>query len=94
MNDKFNELYLKAKKMPLLLSIHCVIYRTPHYNVEENEIETVFKRGKLYYDKCELPEKIAIKLYDGKKKTTVVIIVAVKFEIAKVVTLWIQKGKI
>jgi len=92
----FEALYKRRLQLieRLVLSFHCVVDRMPHYNVSEDDVLEIFKRGRLYLSKCELPDKIGLHLYDGKKRKTSVLIVAIRSNYAKVVTLWVQKGRV
>ena len=94
--QEFEALYKRRLQLikQLVLSFHCVVDRMPRYNVNEDDILKIYKRGRLYLQKYELPDKIGLQLYNGKKKQTSVLIVAIKSNYAKVVTLWVQKGRV
>lgn len=92
----FEKLYMQRLSVidNVVLSVHCVVDKMPAFNLDETDIMKAYKHGKLYLEKCERPEKIAISWYDGKQRRTIVLIVNVFENYAKVVTVWEQKGKL
>jgi hypothetical protein len=92
----FEEMYENRMKYidDLFISVHCSIDKMPKFGIDENDIEKIYKKGKLYISKCEKPNKISISLYNGKKRTTQVIVVRFGYDHVRVVTVWEQKGKL
>jgi len=92
----FEKLYAKRLDFVdnIVFSLHCVTDKMPLYNIYEDDIIKAYKNGRLFLDKCEKPNKIALNWYDGKNKKTIVLIVTLNEGYAKVVTLWEQKGRL
>jgi len=92
----FEKLYTKRLNFVdnIVLSLHCVTDKMPLYNIDEDDIVKAYKGGKLYREKCEQPNKLALSRYDGKNKKTIILIVTLNEGYAKVVTLWVQKGRL
>lgn len=94
MKDLFERLAQRRKEFTSPhLSVHVVTEKMEECNLTEEEILKAYKTGKLFREKCEKPDKIGIAYYDGKRKRTVVLIVRMMKDFAKVVTVWVEPGR-
>ena len=65
---------LDRKKSEIAFDPH-VFDRKEYWNLDLDKIEETVRAGKVFDDKCELPNKICFKKYFGKENITYTVIV-------------------
>jgi len=67
--------------------------RKEYWNLDLTKVEETVKTGKIFYKKCEEPNKICFKRYFGKENVTYMVIVRYHENFIEVKTAWPQKGR-
>jgi len=93
--DLFDRLYNRRKEFyPPSLSEHVVRDKMAKYNLTDEDIQKAYRFGRLFRGKCEKPDKIGISRHDGKNNRTIVLIVRLMKDYARVVTVWVEPGRL
>ena len=64
-----------------------------YWNLDINKIEETLRNGKIFEEKCELPNKVCFKRYFGKENITYTVIVRYHDNFIEVKTAWPKKGR-
>ena len=83
---------LDRKKSEIAFDPH-VFDRKEYWNLDLDKIEETVRAGKVFDDKCELPNKICFKKYFGKENITYTVIVRYHKNFIEVKTSWPKKGR-
>ncbi len=67
--------------------------REQYWNLDLGKIEETVRTGKIFEDKCDMPNKICFVRYYGKENTTYTVIVRYHKEFIEVKTAWPKKGR-
>lgn len=67
--------------------------RKEYWNLDLDKIEETVRSGRVFYDKCEMPNKICFKRYFGKENKTYIIIARFHSSFIEVKTAWQTKGR-
>ena len=83
---------LDRKKAEITFSLH-LFKRKDYWNLDINKIEETVRIGKIFYQKCEKPNKICFKRYFEKENITYTVIVRYYKHFIEVKTAWPKKGR-
>jgi hypothetical protein len=64
-----------------------------YYGADEGEVERVLRTGRIWAEKCAMPDKLCCTLYDGKSGWSTTVIVRVGRVFTRVITVWKRQGK-
>tara|TARA_Y100000310_G_scaffold292849_1_gene321954 strand:- start:1181 stop:1459 length:279 start_codon:yes stop_codon:yes gene_type:complete len=67
--------------------------RKEYWNLELNKVEETVRTGKVFYEKCERPNKVCFKRYYGKENVTYTVIVRYHNNFIEVKTTWLSQGR-
>jgi len=67
--------------------------RKEYWSLDLNKIEETVRTGKIFEEKCEIPNKLCFKRYYGKENITYTVIVIYRKNFIEVKTTWPKKGK-
>lgn len=83
---------LDRRKAEITFNPH-LFDRKEYWNIDLNKIEETVRTGKIFYDKCELPNKACFTKYFGKENITYLVIVRYHKNFIEVITSWPKKGR-
>ena len=83
---------LNRKKAEITFDPH-LFDRKEYWSLDIDKVEEAIRTGKIFEEKCELPNKLCIKRYFGKENITYTIIVRYHKNFIEVKTVWPTKGK-
>lgn len=67
--------------------------RKEYWNLELDKVEETVRKGKLFEEKCEKPNKLCFEKYFGKENITYTVIVRFHKNFIEVKTAWPRKGR-
>lgn len=83
---------LERNKSEITFNPH-LFDRKEYWNLELGKVEETVRNGKIFYKKCEKPNKICFKRYFGKENVTYTVIVRYHKNFIEVKTAWPKKGR-
>ena len=83
---------LNRKKAEITFSPH-LFDREEYWNLDLDKIEETVRNGKIFEEKCELPNKLCFTRYFGKENITYVVITRYHDNFIEVKTAWPKKGR-
>ena len=83
---------LDRKKTEITFSPH-LFDRKEYWNLDLDKIEETVRSGRIFEEKCEMPDKICFKRYFGKENNTYTVIVRYHNNFIEVKTAWPKKGR-
>ena len=83
---------LDRKKAEITFDPHA-FDRQEYWNMDLDKIEEAVRRGKLFEEKCEEPNKLCFQRYFGKENITYIVIARYHQHLIEVKTAWPRKGR-
>ena len=83
---------LNRKNVKITFSSH-VFDRKEYWSLDLDKIEETVRTGKIFHNKCGMPNKICFQRYFGKENITYIVIVRYHNNFIEVKTAWPKKGR-
>ena len=83
---------LDRKKAEITFSPH-LFDRKEYWNLELDKIEETVRSGKVFKEKCDMPNRLCFQRYFGKENITYTVIARYYDYFIEVKTAWPKKGR-